>query len=210
MKKHASAHSLTALLLAATAWLAGGGRVYGQFRQNTDTIKIDSSGYPTEIQKGYQLFRRKCNECHGLDTSLKPSMSPAQWAFEVKRMQAMPSSQFNEKQAAAIVAFLNYDEEHRKALTKASASEVAAPQVSAGQQLYQSQDCDVCHRIGGQGGTAGPDLTDVGKRLSQDQLRQVIQQVGSGNSPEMPHPPPHLTDEQINGLVDYLATLKGH
>lgn len=209
MRKQTLLRFLSGLFLAAMVWLAGMSRVYGQFRQNRDTIKIDTSGYPPNIQKGYQFFRGKCNECHGLDTSLRPSMSPPQWAFEVKRMQAMPSSQFNDKQAAAIIAFLNYDEEHRKALAKASTSELASPQVSAGRQLYESQDCNVCHRIEGQGGTAGPDLTDVGKRLSRDQLKQVIQQVGSGNSPEMPHPPPHLTDEQINSLVDYLATLKG-
>jgi len=40
----------------------------------------------------------------------------------VKRMQAMASSQFNDEEAKAILDFLNYDESHRKARLKSTAS----------------------------------------------------------------------------------------
>ena len=96
-----------------------------RFRGNSrkiDTIKIDTSGFPLEIQKGYRTFHAKCNECHGQDTSPKPSFSPALWTSEVKRMQAMASSQFNDEEAKAILDFLNYDESHRKARLKSTAS----------------------------------------------------------------------------------------
>jgi len=201
---------LCQLLLAAGLTLTGLGTARGQFTQNRDKIKVDASGYPENIRKGYQIFRTKCNACHGLDTSLKPSMSSAQWSFEVKRMQAMASSQINDNQANAIIAFLNYDEEHRKARSKQiEGPSQATAQVSAGRELYESQNCSICHRIAGQGGDAGPDLTDVGGRLSREQLIKVIQEVGSGSSPVMPHSPPHLTDQQVSSLVDYLASLKG-
>jgi mono/diheme cytochrome c family protein len=210
MRKQYFIHMLSGLFFAAIVWLASLGTVQGQFTQNRDTIKIDTSGYPADIQKDYGVFRAKCNECHGLDTSLKPSMSPGQWTFEVKRMQAMASSQFNDRQAAAIIAFLNYDEAHRKALNKAGASAPGSPPVSAGRQLYEAQSCDSCHSIAGQGGTVGPALTDVAIRLSRDQLTQVIQDMRSGKSTKMPPLPADITDEQVKSLVDYLANLKGN
>lgn len=211
MRKPRTSRLVCSLLLAGSIWLVGTGLARAQFTQNQGTsVRIDSSSFPPDIQKGYRLFREKCNECHGLDATLTVNLSAAQWGFEVNRMQAMASSQFNGKQAMAILAFLNYDEAHRKARSKPTVTELSSPAVSAGRQLYESQDCKLCHSIAGEGGTAGPDLTDVGNRLSRDQLKQLIQVVGSGKNPDMPHPPPHLTQEQMNSLVAYLASLKKH
>jgi mono/diheme cytochrome c family protein len=130
---------LSGLFLAAILGLTGMGTVHGQFTQNRDKIKIGTSSYPAEIQKDHQVFRTKCSECHGLDTSLKPSMPPTQWTFEVKRMQAMASSQFNDAQAKAILDFLNYDESHRNAQLKSTASSAAPDSASPGRQIYAAQ-----------------------------------------------------------------------
>ncbi len=210
MRKQHFVRLLSGLLLAAVVWLAGTGTVQGQFTQNRDTIKIDSAGFPADIQKGYRLFRTKCNECHGLDTSLKPSMAPAQWTFEVKRMQAMASAQFNDAQAKAILEFLNYDESHRKAQLKSTASSGAPDSTSSGRRFYEAQSCDTCHSIAGKGGSVGPSLTDVGARLSRDQLSKVIYGMKAGD-PKSAMPPlaPDTTDQQIKELVDFLTTLKG-
>lgn len=210
-------HFLVAAL-AGMALLFGPGPLRGQFTQNRDTIKIDPSGFPSDIQKGYRLFRGKCNECHGLDTSLKPSMAPAQWASEVRRMQAMPSSQFNDAQAKAILDFLSYDESHRKAEAKqpaassGGASETpASDTIATGRQFYFAQGCDACHSIAGKGGTAGPSLTDVGTRLSRGQLMEILHAIhGTNNVPtSMPPLPPGTTYKQVNDLGDFLMTLKG-
>ena len=200
---------LGSLSLAGLAWSVATRPAHGQFTQNRDTIKVDPTGYPADIQKDYRLFRAKCNECHGLDKSLKLSLAPAQWTSEVKRMQAMASSQFNDKQAAAIIAFLNYYETHRKASDKPVASASTSSASSAGRQFYEAQNCDTCHKIAGKGGEVGPDLTDVGSRLSRDRLVQLIQSLKSGQNDKMPPLPPDTTDQQIRDLVDFLATLRG-
>ena len=209
MKTTHTTRLLAMLFFSAIFGLALVGTVHCQFTQNRDTIKVDASGFPTEIQKDYRLFRTKCNECHGLDKSLKLSLPPAQWTSEVKRMQAMASSQFNNKQAAAIVAFLNYYQEHRKASGKPAASAVASSGSSAGQQFYEAQNCDACHKIAGKGGAVGPDLTDVGERLSRDKLVHLVQSLKSGKNDKMPPLPPETTDHQLNDLVDFLTSLKG-
>lgn len=218
MRKRRFIRMLSGLFFAAIACLAGTGTVHGQFTQNRDTIKISPSSFPADIQKGYRLFHVKCNECHGLDTSLKPSMSPAQWTIEVKRMQAMPSSQFNDEQAKAILDFLNYDESHRKVQTKQAAASSApvsetpaSDTVAAGREFYFEQGCDACHSIAGKGGTAGPSLTDAGARLSRGQLMEILHAIhGTNNVPtSMPRLPPGTTYEQVNELGDFLMTLKG-
>jgi len=215
MKKSHLLRLLYTVSVAGLLWTSGASPAFGQFQpftQNRDKIKVDASGFPADIQKGFQLFRDKCNGCHGLDTSLKPSMPLGQWAFVVKRMQNMPSSRFNDQQAKTIVDFLNYDETHRKSLNKHTSQAVPLPAgtVSAGRQVYDVQGCEGCHAIAGRGGNGGPDLSDVGSRLSRDQLRQVIQDIKSGKRTTMPQLAGGTTDEQIKDLVDYLATLKGN
>ncbi|SRR6266487_759568 len=210
MRKQHFVRLLSGLFFSAVAWFVSIGTVQGQFTQNRDTIKIDFAGFPADIQKGYRLFRTKCNECHGLDTSLKPSMAPTQWAKEVKRMQAMASSQFNDAQAKAILDFLNYDEAHRKVQLKSTASSGAPDSTSPGRRFYEAQSCDTCHSITGKGGSVGPSLTDVGARLSRDQLFKVIHGMKADDPKSaMPPLPPDTTEQQINDLVDFLTTLKG-
>lgn len=178
----------------------------GQFTQNSDTVKLKSSMYPANLQKGLRLFKVKCNGCHGLDLSLKRNMSPDRWVTEVKRMEAMPSSRFNDTEAQAIVDFLNYDEANRKpAITPASPSETDV--VSAGRAIYYAQSCDACHSIGGKGGEGGPSMDDVGATRSRDQLVRRLQDRRAGAA--MPPLPSDTTDQQINQIVEFLLTLKG-
>jgi mono/diheme cytochrome c family protein/nitrate/TMAO reductase-like tetraheme cytochrome c subunit len=206
MRKQHFLRILSVLFFTSMLWWAGMGTVQGQFKQNKDTIKIDPSGFPADIQKGYRLFSMKCNGCHGLDTSLKPTMSASQWTAEVKRMQGMPSSQFNDAQAKAIVDFLNYYGAHRKPLNKQDDQSAASASGSAGSQFYDTQGCATCHAISGKGGTSGPSLSDVGKRLSKDQLTEKIQEIRTGKS-SMPALPSETTDQQVKDLVDFLAGL---
>jgi mono/diheme cytochrome c family protein len=202
--------SLAGLAMAGLLWLSGAEVAHAQFTQNKDKIKIDLSTYPPEMRKAYGIFNVRCGECHGLDTSLKPSFAPAQWMTEVKRMQAMASSHINDEQAKTILVFLNYDESHRKAQLKSTASSPASNSVSPGSQFYAAQGCDTCHSIASKGGSAGPSLTDVGARLSRDQLLTVIHGMKVGDPKSaMPPLPPETTDQQVNDLVDFLMTLKG-
>lgn len=209
MSNHNASYILCGLFFAAATFI-GVGSVQAQFTQNRDTIKVDPSGYPAQIQKDYRVFRAKCNECHGLDKSLKLGLSSSQWTSEVKRMQAMASSQFNDKQAAAIIDFLNYYSGQRKTSDQPVASASASSESSAGRKFYQANGCDNCHSIAGKGGSVGPDLTNVGNKLSHDQLILLVQSLKSGKNDKMPPLPPETTDDQIKNLIDYLLTLKGN
>lgn len=70
--------------------------------------------------------------------------------------------------------------------------------------VIQSMQCRNCHAIDGIGGHRGPDLADVGSRLTKAQLiRQVIQ--GGGN---MPAYGKNLTPEQVEAVVTYMVSLR--
>lgn len=73
-----------------------------------------------------------------------------------------------------------------------------------GAVILQNKQCRNCHAIGGEGGTRGPDLTQVGTRMTQPQLiRQVIQ--GGGN---MPSYGKNLSPPEVEALTAYLVSLR--
>ncbi len=69
--------------------------------------------------------------------------------------------------------------------------------------VLQNKQCRNCHAIEGIGGKRGPDLADVGMRLTVPQLaRQVIQ--GGGN---MPAYGKNLSPYQVDALIAYLSSM---
>jgi len=84
----------------------------------------------------------------------------------------------------------------------------AAADDTRARQLLDSQGCKGCHRLGGEGGTVGPDLKEVGARLSREQLRQQLieprRRHSDGSMPAFNH----LPASDIEALVDFLAGLR--
>ncbi|MFM8532095.1 MAG: cytochrome b N-terminal domain-containing protein [Acidimicrobiia bacterium] len=74
-------------------------------------------------------------------------------------------------------------------------------------QTY-AETCVVCHRISGEGGTVAPDLTLVGQRRPETEIRQFIEDPESlmGEPSAMPAFKTRLQPEQIEALAKYLAS----
>jgi ubiquinol-cytochrome c reductase cytochrome b subunit len=81
----------------------------------------------------------------------------------------------------------------------------------AGRALYQSQQCGGCHRIAGQGGEEGPDLTTVGLRHSAGWLHSFMEAPARFHAESrMPaYGPPAMSHQEIEELAQYLASLRG-
>jgi ubiquinol-cytochrome c reductase cytochrome b subunit len=74
--------------------------------------------------------------------------------------------------------------------------------VRAGAALFYSKGCIYCHSIQGDGGERGPDLTDVGQRLTHAEL--VSRVLGGG--PEMPAYAANISPDELTALVAFLES----
>ena len=125
---------------------------------------------------------------------------------------AMPKLGLSEKEADDLIAFLDW-------ISKVDtngwppkpilASAITSKTTSYGQIFFQKHDCSACHQINGVGGTAGPELTHVGKiRTDVDwHIRHLKDPdtVVSGSAMPSYH---HLSDGELKDLAEYLVTLK--
>jgi ubiquinol-cytochrome c reductase cytochrome b subunit len=76
--------------------------------------------------------------------------------------------------------------------------------------LTYAETCVKCHRISGEGGTLGPDLTLVGRRRPEAEIHSFIEDPESmmGEPSVMPAFGKTLKTEQIDALAKYLASRK--
>ncbi|BCB97133.1 hypothetical protein JZK55_20550 [Dissulfurispira thermophila] len=90
----------------------------------------------------------------------------------------------------------------------ATAAGIAGKELSAGQKVYQTQNCSNCHMINGIGGTTGPELTHVGSKRDKAWL------IGHFKDPKAYVPNSampaygYLSEEELNNLTDYMVSLK--
>lgn len=82
------------------------------------------------------------------------------------------------------------------------------PQFERGAAVTTSVGCLGCHRIGHNGNTIGPDLTEIGNRLGRDAIARTLL------NPTAPMPSyANLREEnpeQFEQMVDFIASLRGH
>lgn len=71
--------------------------------------------------------------------------------------------------------------------------------------LLNSQGCKGCHRIDDQGGSAGPDLSEVGRRLTPQQLRRKLVAAPPGKEGVYMPSFAHLSPADLDALVDFLS-----
>ncbi len=174
---------------------------------------------------GKELYLHNCAVCHAADGSgdtyfgkrkkvaplryaVKPGTSDAHLTeviskglgYQMRGYQKLLTSD----EIRAIVAYI-------RSISGAGPAETtsAAPSTSieAGRRIFEDQSCLACHKIGTDGGTSGPDLTNVGCTRSRAQLLARMRARRAGTV--MPALPPNMPDEQLNDLVDYMVSLKG-
>jgi quinol---cytochrome c reductase cytochrome c subunit, bacillus type len=82
-----------------------------------------------------------------------------------------------------------------------------SPQFEEGKEITASAGCLGCHKIGENGNTLGPNLTEIGDRLGKDAIARTL------INPTSPMPSFRALreeqPEQFDKLVEYVASLKG-
>jgi nitric oxide reductase subunit C len=125
---------------------------------------------------------------------------------------AMPKLGLTEKEADELMAFLEWiarvdtnDWPPKPILAKAIAGRAA----SQGQVLFQQHECGECHQIMGIGGTAGPELTHVGRKITDVEWHIKHFKDPESVVPDSAMPSyDQLSDEELRELSEFLVTLK--
>jgi mono/diheme cytochrome c family protein len=82
--------------------------------------------------------------------------------------------------------------------------------VQKGKELYDTLGCAGCHKVNGQGGVAGPDLSnEAGQGRSRSWLAAQIRNPKIHDPQTIMPPNVSLSDQQVDNLVDYLLSLGG-
>ncbi|MBZ5564397.1 MAG: c-type cytochrome [Acidobacteriia bacterium] len=193
---------------------------------------------PAAVGEGRQTYMQSCAVCHGADghgqTSLGQAMYPPAmdltsphvqhwddgelyWIIQNGvRLTGMPSWKgiLSEEEMWGLVHFIRQlpnptlvhvtrTEEEVKVKTRDES-------IAKGRTLYRQEACFVCHRLDGEGGKVGPDLTVEGNRgRSAEWLVGHFKNPGAYVPGSIMPSFKNLTDEQLNSLTVFLMNQKG-
>ncbi len=161
------------LALAAAA-------LWAQHEKEGEKSKHPFLGDEARIEAGRKSFGAGCAGCHGPEGGggrgpnlveravWHPVNDDTIFTAIQKGVGVMPASGLSDERAWEIVAFV-------RSLTAPAADLKLIGDPALGRQLYfEKGQCNACHRIGGQGGFLGPDLSNIGRGSTLPKLRSSI------------------------------------
>ena len=153
---------------------------------------------------GLKILKEKCLSCHefkGEGGTFGPSLTDVKNRKNEKEIVefiknptgGMPTVALSEEELSAVSALLSGG---------SSGASAAASTASKGLEIIKGK-CQGCHTYKGEGGSMGPDLTDVKSRKDAKTLTTFI------NSPSGSMPPMGLSDDDLRAVVDELTGAAG-
>jgi len=165
-----------ALLLLALPLAAGA--------QTTNPYDGDAAA----IRAGRALFANRCADCHGADargfsgpdlTALWAAGTRDERVFQTIRDgvsgSIMPSTSAPDQEIWAMVAFV-------KSISTVDVADAGPGDADRGRELFEAR-CTRCHRIDGEGGRLGPDLSRIGAIRTREALIRAIREPGATMPP---------------------------
>ncbi len=131
------------------------------------------------------------------------------WASAgVRPVLRMPNFLLSDNEARALAASLSA--QHDSTRSKKGAVEfqkIDSTRVAEGKEIYHEYACYGCHKIAGNGGEMGPDLSTVGSRLRPEYLAAFLKNPQTF-IPGTPMKISGLWEEEAQALVAYLMSFK--
>jgi putative heme-binding domain-containing protein len=166
----------------STRWLYGGAIVLAVC---ASAAPVAAQNTP-DVDGGRRLFQGMCVECHGAGGTGgdAPSLNrprlthaPDDTALANVIANGIPNTamprirRFTESELRQLVAYV-------RSVGKLPPERVPGDP-KRGAALYKSLACSSCHIVAGEGGTLGPDLTDIGLMRGAAYLREAVAAPGS-------------------------------
>lgn len=99
-------------------------------------------------------------------------------------------------------------QDSKKRLTRGEKRLVATVGVSPGAAVFQTKGCMNCHSLHGVGGTFGPALDTIGRKLAVEQLEHYIKDPTSVNPQALMPPQEDLSEQELEAVAEFLGNLK--
>ncbi len=140
----------------------------------------------TDLAKGKQLFLGMCLRCHGIEGGggegpnlNRPVLTRANTDEALTTVirdgipdRGMPRiRRLTNAELHALIVYV------RSLGTVTAVATTGNPE--NGKAVYKKSGCASCHVVGGEGGTLGPELTNVGSHRAPDYLRQALVDPGA-------------------------------
>lgn len=161
-------------------------------------IADDGNSPPLDRARGARLYSENCGRCHNARGPVE--YSDAHWPIVITHMRVIAG--LPGEQARAIEAFLRASNNPPRPKIAAAKRE---PATVSGEELLEQYGCRGCHRIGGAGGTIGPDLAGLFDRRSMEWIGVQIQNPVQHNRKTL-MPVYGLTDAETAAIVEALRT----
>jgi cytochrome c2 len=187
---------------------------------------------PDAAETGVGLYTAlRCGSCHNVSASginIPPALANAGEKFQTAWIEAylkvpyrrrwestgvrpilrMPNFLLSNEEARALAAFLSaqHDSTRSKKLSF-EFQKTDSTRGAEGKKIYKEYACYGCHKIVGEGGEVGPDLSGVGSRLRPEYLTAFLQNP-QDFIPGSPMRNFDLWEKEVQALTAYLISLK--
>ena len=135
---------------------------------------------PEDVSAGAKTFRSHCGPCHGINAEGGRGPNLAAGIFYHGETDAallknisdgisgteMPGLFYSPDRVWQVVAYI-------RSLNSASGAKPSGDS-GRGRTVFREKKCTQCHRVAGEGGRLGPDLTLIGGTRSLNHLRQAL------------------------------------
>jgi putative heme-binding domain-containing protein len=143
--------------------------------------RVSSAQITADVQAGKVLFGHLCVTCHGVDGGggAGPPLNRAKLvkAPDDAALRAIIADGIPSRGMPRVRRTLDSEQRQLIAYVR-SLGRIARPALRGnaqkGNELYAKLNCASCHIVRGQGGTLGPELTDIGAQRGPQYLRQAL------------------------------------
>jgi len=191
----------------------------------------------TQVVAGKRAFEKyNCNDCHtilGFGGYYAPDLTKVVQRvgeegirFRVKdpgkalasSWRKMPNLHVTDEEIDSLIAFFTWvgnvengdwpPQDSKKRLSRGEERMVAGAGVSPGAAVFQSRGCMSCHSLHGTGGTFGPPLDTIGRKLSREQVEHYIRDPKAVNPKALMPAQTTLSEKELEEVAGFLANLK--